>query len=134
MSNYPIIRQPKLTDSVFTLMPDEYIRFEYTYKPGCCCFSSKRTIITNRRLVTCAVKTPAIFSNKTSTVKGKYKMIYFADISDLKQLQMAISSMQYTWWMKCIDTLTCTCSNQEMDWLESCCDIKNLSMDTGENS
>jgi hypothetical protein len=134
MSNHPIIQQPESIDSIFTLMPDEYIRFEYHYKPGCCCFSSKITKVTNMRLITRVIKTPTICSRKTSTGKEKGKTIFLTDIKNIKQIQSAIPSSQNKWWMKCIDILTCTCLNQQIDWLESCHGVENLAMDTNEST
>jgi len=132
MSNHPITQQPESTDSIFTLRPDEYIRFEYNYKPGCCCFSSKTTTVTNRRLITRVTKTPTLCSRKTSTGKEKGKAIFLTDINNIKQIQSAIPSSQNKWWMKCLDILTCTCSNQQIDWLESCRGVENLAMDSTE--
>jgi hypothetical protein len=134
MSNPPITQQPKSIEPIFELMPDEYIRFEYNYKPGCCCFSSKITTVTNMRLITRVIKTPTIFSSNTSTGKEKQKTIYLTDINNIQQLQSAIPSSQNNWWMKCIDVLTCTCSNQQIDWLESCRGIENLAMEKTEST
>jgi hypothetical protein len=134
MSNHPITQQPESANSIFALMPDEYIRFEYNYKPGCCCFSSRTTIITNMRLITRVIKPPTICSRKTSSGKEKDKMIFLTDINNIKQIQSAIPSSQNTWWMRCIDILTCTCSNQQIDWLESCRGFENLAMNTNETT
>ncbi len=134
MSNHPITQQPEPTNAKFKLKPDEYIRFEYTYKPGCCCFSSKITTITNMRLITRVIKTPTICSRKTSTGKEKVNVIYLTDINNVKQIQSAIPSSQNKWWMKCIDILTCTCSNGQIDWLESCRGVENLAMETNETT
>jgi hypothetical protein len=134
MSNHPINQQPGSINSIFTLMPDEYIRFEYNYKPGCCCFSSKTTTVTNMRLITRIIKPPTICSKQTSTGEEKGKMIFLTDIHNIKQIQSAIPTSQNKWWMKCIDILTCSCSNQQIDWLETCRGIENLAMDTTEST
>lgn len=130
MSNPPVTEQPTSTNSIFALMPDEHIRFEYSYKPGCCCFSSKTTIVTNMRLITRVTETPGICSKKTSTGKEKEKMIFLTDINNINQLRSAIPSSRNTWWMKCLNLFTCACANQPIDWLESCREIDNLAMDT----
>jgi hypothetical protein len=129
MSVHPITEQPESTSSVFTLMSDEYIRFEYNYKPGCCCFSAKRTIITNMRLITRVIETPSICSRKTATGTEKNSMIFLTDINNIKQIQSAIPSSKNKWWIKCMEIFTCTCSNQQIDWLESCRGVENLAMD-----
>ncbi|CAF2431581.1 unnamed protein product [Rotaria sp. Silwood2] len=130
MSNYPLMQQPESRDSIFTLMPNEYIRFEYTYKLGCCCFSSRITTVTNMRLITHIIKTPTIFSRKTSTGKEKIKVIYLANMSNNKQIQSATSSSRNKWWIKCSDVLSCTCSNQDIEWLDLSYDMQNLAMET----
>ncbi len=118
MSNNPITQQPQSTNSIFTLLPDEYIRFEYTYKPGCCCFSSKTTRITNMRLITRITKPPTICSKQTSTGDEKVKTIFLTDMNNIKQIKSAIPSSQNKWWMKCLDILICQCENEQIDWLE----------------
>jgi len=111
-------------------MPDEYIQFEYNYKPGCCCFSSKTTIVTNMRLITRVSKPPGICSKQTSIGKETEKMIFLTDVNSIKQLESAIPSSQNTWWMKCFRILTCTCSEPEIDWLESCRGLDHLAETT----
>jgi hypothetical protein len=132
MSDYPITQQPQSTNSIFTLLPDEYIRFEYNYKPGCCCFSSKTTTVTNMRLITRVIKTPTIFSRQTSTGKEKNKEIFLTNINNIKQIKSAIPSSQNKWWMKCLDILTCQCDNEQINWLELCRGMENLSMNTND--
>ncbi|CAF1083956.1 unnamed protein product [Rotaria sp. Silwood1] len=127
------MKQPKSTDSIYRLLPNEYIRFEYTYKLGCCCFSSKITTITNMRLITRIIETPTIFSRKTSTGKEKIKVIYLTNISSIKQIQSAISPSRSKWLIKCIKILTCTCSNEDTEWLDLCYGIQNLAMETTES-
>ncbi|CAF0724715.1 unnamed protein product [Rotaria sordida] len=128
------MQQPKSTNSIFTLLPNEYILFEYTYKLGFCCFSSRTTTVTNMRLIIRIIKTPTLFSRKTSTGKEKSKIINLTDITNIKQIQSAILSNQNKWWIKCIDILTCTCSNQDIEWLDLCHDIQNLAMETTEST
>jgi hypothetical protein len=79
------------------------------------------------------VKTPPICSRKTSTGEEKGTTIYLTDIHNIKQIQSAIPSSQNKWWMKCIDILTCSSSNEEIDWLESCRGVENFAMDTTES-
>lgn len=123
-------------NTTLTLMPNEYVRFEYTYKPGFGCFSSKTTTVTNMRLITHIVKTPGIFSSKTSTGEQKKKIMYLSNISNIKQLRSAIPSSQNqrTWWIKCINMLTCTCPSENIAWLELCHDMKDKQMDSAEST
>ncbi|UJR37912.1 hypothetical protein I4U23_030600 [Adineta vaga] len=130
MPIHPTTQQPRSINSTIDLLPDEYIRFEYNYKPGCCCFTSKITTITNKRLITQTIKTPTICSKKTSSGPETIKIIDLTDIHDMKQLRSAIPSSRNTWWMKCIDILSCRYSNQQINWLESCRGVDNLAMDT----
>ncbi|CAF0721565.1 unnamed protein product [Adineta steineri] len=130
MPTKPITQQPESRNSTFTLMPDEYVRFEYNYKPGCCCFSSKTTTITNMRLMTRTIETPTIGSRKTASGKERTNTKYIPDINNVKQLQSAIPISQNTWWMKLLDILTCRCSNQQIDWLESCLGMENSNEST----
>lgn len=134
MSNHPVTEQPASINSIFTLMPDEYIRFQYDYSPGCFCFSNKITTVTNMRLITRTIKTPTICSRQTSTGKEKSKMIFLTDITNVKQIQSAIPSTQNKWWMKCLDILTCKCANQQINWLELCRVTENLTMKTNESA
>ncbi len=128
MSSSPITQQPQSRSSMSTLMPDEYVRFEYTYKPGCCCFSTKTTTVTNMRLITRVTKPPSICSRQTCVGEEKVKTIFLTDINNIKQLKSAIPSSQNKWWMKCLDIITCQCENEQIDWLESC-----RAMDTNES-
>ncbi|CAM4787339.1 unnamed protein product [Rotaria magnacalcarata] len=132
MSDAPKTKQPEPVILNFRLMPDEYIRFEYNYKPGCCCFTSKTTTVTNLRLLTDVIKTPTIFSKQTSTGKQTQKIMYLANINDIKQLASPIPSSQNKWWMKCIDILTCSCSSSEVEWLDLCHGVDNVAFDTTE--
>jgi hypothetical protein len=86
------------------------------------------------RLITRIIKPPTICSKQTSTGEEKGKMIFLTDIHNIKQIQSAIPTSQNKWWMKCIDILTCSCSNQQIDWLETCRGIENLAMDTTEST
>jgi hypothetical protein len=133
MSNHPVTQQPVSTDSKLRLLPDEYIRVEYNYKPGCCCFSSKIVTVTNMRLITRVIKTP-ICSRKTSTGEEKVSVMYLANINDIKQIQSIMPSNQKKWWMKYMDILTYTCSNEQDNCLESGGGgVENLAMDTTES-
>lgn len=134
MSDYSITQQPTSTNSLFTLLPDEYIRLEYQYKPGCCCFSTKITTITNLRLITRTIKTPRIFSKKTSTGKEKNQVIFLTNINNVKQIESAIPLSQNKWWMKCLNIFTCTCLNQQIDWLELCRGNDNLTFEINEST
>lgn len=134
MSDTPITKQPESTISRFRLMPNEYIRFEYTYKPGCCCFGSKTTTVTNMRLLTNVIKAPTIFSKKTSSGKEEQRIMYLDNLTDVKQLKSAIPSSHNRWWTKFTDILTCNCSDQNVEWLELCRGIDNLALNTTEST
>jgi hypothetical protein len=134
MSIQPIILQPASKLSTFDLLPDEYVRYEYSYKPGCLCFSTKITTITNKRLITQVIKTPGICSRKTSTGSEKTKVIDLKDIHNIEQLRSAIPSSRNPWWMKCIDIFTCRCSNEQIDWLESCYEMDMKASSKGQEN
>ena len=120
MSGSSVTQQPQSTNSIFTLLPNEYIRFQYSYKPGCFYFSTNITTITNMRLITHMIKRRDLLSTKTSVGKEKGKMIFLGDIDSLKQIQSVIPTNKTKWWIKCLDILTCNCSNERIDWLELC--------------
>ena len=129
MSIPPTVQQPKPTNPTLGLLPDEYIRFDHVHKPGCCCFTSKITTVTNQRLITRTIKPPPIFSKRTSCKSGPVKIRSLTDIHNVKELRSAIPSSENTWWMKCIDILTCGCWSPQINWLESC-GVDNLAMET----
>ena len=83
-------RQPPPKDSILSLMPDEFVRFEYICKPSCCCFSSKTTIVTNRRWITHVIKPPSLFSTRTVTGPEKNSVSFLSDIHHVMQIQSAI--------------------------------------------
>lgn len=118
MSKSPVTEQPQFNDSIFTLMPDEYIRFEYKYKPGCCHFSTITTTVTNMRLIRRVIKAPGIFSYRTSPSEEKTRMVFLTDDNKLKQIKSAISSSETKWWMKLLNIFTCNYSNEPLDWLQ----------------
>ena len=126
MAARPIIQQPRLTDSIFQLMPDEYIRFEYIDNPGCCCFSSTTTIVTNMRLISRVIKPAKICSKQTSSGEEYVSMMFLTDIHDIKQIHSAIPASRLPCWRQCLEIITCSCANPKIDWLNSCREVKNL--------
>ena len=124
----PIVDQPQSTRSLFALMPDEFVRYEYTYKPGCCCFTSKTTTVTNMRLITRTVKTPSFWSNQTTTGQERESMVFVTDIHNAKQIRPAIPTSEMRWWLRIIELLTCSFAHEKIDWLESCRDAHDSSM------
>ena len=128
-----VTQQLQSIDSIFTLMPDEYIRFEYSYKLGFCYFTTKTTTVTNMRLITHVIKAPGIFSYKTSPGKEKAKMVFLTDVNNLEQIKSAIPSRETKRWMKCLDILTCNCSSKRTDWLKFCHATDNLAMNNSND-
>lgn len=72
------------------------------------------------RLIIRMIKRPGLFSAKTSTGEEKSTMIFLGDIDSIRQIQSIIPPRRTKWWMTWLDILTCTCSNERIDWLELC--------------
>lgn len=113
-------QQAKPKSSILTLMPDEFIRFEYTYKPGCFCFSSKITTVTNMRLITQRIKPPGLFSSRTATGQEKNTIVFLTNIHRIEQIRSAIPSSRTQWWTKCWRMATCSIPDEDIDWLALC--------------
>lgn len=113
MSTQPITQQP-----TFELLPDEYVRYEYRYKPGYFCFTTNYTTVTNKRLITHVVETPGLCSSK-QTSSERIEVLELKDVHDVKQLQSAIPSSRNKWWMQCLEFCACRFENQRIDWVQS---------------